>query len=230
MRVRAYRNRITRAAVRVRLPVLERNDLVRLGSDYGGWWVPGQAIGTGGRAYCAGVGNDVTFDIALIDRYDCEVWAFDPTPKVIDAVTQWDTPERWHFEPVGLWDREDVIRFYSPALPDHGSLSATNAQRTKVFVEARVEALPAIMRRLGHDRIDILKMDVEGAEGRVLDSMLSAGIRPTVLCVEFDQPEAPWRTRRRVRSLLAAGYVLVMVEHWNYTFLFRDAAVFQVDD
>jgi len=225
--MRTYRNRITRAVVRARLPVSERHDLVRLGSDYGGWWVPEQAISAGGRAYCAGVGNDVTFDFALIDHYDCEVWAFDPTPDVIDAVTRWNTPERWHFEPVGLWDREGLIRFYFPALRNHGSLSATNAQETEDFVEARVETLPAIMRRLGHDRLDILKMDVEGAEGRVLESMLSSDIRPTVLCVEFDQPEAPWRTRRRVRALLAAGYVLVKVEHWNYTFLLLDARASQ---
>jgi FkbM family methyltransferase len=205
------------------LPVFERDDLVRLGSDYGGWWVPEQAISTGGCAYCAGVGIDVTFDVALIDRYDCEVWAFDPTPSVIDAVVGWDTPDRWHFEPVGLWDRESTIRFYAPARLNHGSLSATNAQRTEDFIEARVEALPAIMRRLGHDRLDILKMDIEGAEGRVLESMLSSGIRPTVLCVEFDQPEVPWRTRRRVRALLAGGYVLVRVEYWNYTFLLADA-------
>ncbi len=222
VRLRVCRNRVARAAVRTRLPVLQRRDLVRLGSDYGGWWVPEQAIRGVRRAYCAGVGNDVTFDFALIERYDCEVWAFDPTPSVIDAVARWTTPEQWHFEPVGLWDSEGVIRFYAPGLPDHGSLSATNARRTDDFIEARVEALAEIMHRLGHDRLDILKMDVEGAEGRVLESMLSSRIRPTVLCVEFDEPEAPWRTRRRVRSLLAAGYALVMIEHWNYTFLLLD--------
>jgi FkbM family methyltransferase len=223
VRMRAYRNRVARAAVRVRLPVLERRDIVRLGSDYGGWWVPEQAIKAGDRAYCAGVGDDVTFDVALIDRCGCEVWAFDPTPRVIEAVPRWDMPERWHFEAVGLWDQEEVIRFYFPALRNHGSLSATNAQGTERFVEGQVESLPAIMRRLGHDRLDLLKMDVEGAEGRVLDSMLASDIRPTVLCVEFDQPEVPWRTRRRVRALLAAGYAVVKVEHWNYTFLFVEA-------
>lgn len=181
--------------------------------------MPERAINAGGCAYCAGVGNDVTFDIALIDRYDCEVWAFDPTPQVIDAVTHWCTPDRWHFEPIGLWDQMGVIRFHVPVLPDQGSLSATNAQRTETFIEAWAETLPGIMRRLGHDRLDILKLDIEGAEGRVLESMLLSGILPTVLCVEFDQPEAPWQTRRRVRALLAAGYVLIKIEYWNYTFL-----------
>jgi FkbM family methyltransferase len=223
VRRRILRNRVIRAAVRARWSVHRRSDLVRLGSEYGGWWVPENAIAPGARAYCAGVGNDITFDLALVDRYGCEVWAFDPTPAVVAAVTTWSTPAQWHFEPVGLWDRDDVIRFYAPSAPGHGSLSATNAQGTAAFIEAPVEALPAIMRRLGHDRIDILKMDIEGAEGRVLAAMLRTMIRPKVVCVEFDQPEAPWRTRRRIRELLAAGYVLNKVEYWNYTFLRLDA-------
>ena len=216
---RVLRNRIIRTTVCARWQVQARSDLVRLGSDYGGWWVPENAIARGARAYCAGVGNDITFDLALVDRYGCEVWAFDPTPDVVAAVTTWATPAQWHFEAVGLWDRNDVIRFYAPSVPGHASLSATNSQGTATFIEAPVDALPAIMRRLGHDRIDILKMDIEGAEGRVLASMLRTTIRPQVVCVEFDQPEAPWRTRRRIRDLLAAGYFLSKVEYWNYTFV-----------
>jgi FkbM family methyltransferase len=185
--------------------------------------VPEDAIRAARCAYCAGVGNDVTFDLALTDRYGCEVWAFDPTPSVIDAVARWTTSERWHFEPVGLWDSEGVIRFYAPEVANHDSFSATNAQRTDHYIEARAEPLAKIMHRHGHERLDILKMDVEGAEGRVLESMLSSRIRPTVLCVEFDEPEGPWRTRRRVRSLLAAGYGLVAIERWNFTFLLVDS-------
>ena len=61
------------------------------------------------RAYCAGVGNDVTFDIALVENYGYEVWAFDPTPNVIDAVPHWNTSDQWHFESVGLWDRARYV-------------------------------------------------------------------------------------------------------------------------
>jgi FkbM family methyltransferase len=218
IRHRALRNRLTRAAIGAALSVEESTDIVRLGSDYGGWWVPEELIPDGSIAYCAGVGTDITFDLALIELFGCEVWAFDPTPRVIEWVAEQSTPPQWHFEPVGLWDRADTIRFYLPANPEHGSLSATNAQGTDHYIDAPVEPLDAIMRRLDHTRIDLLKMDIEGAEGRVLDAMLVAGIKPTVLCVEFDEPETPWRVVRRVRDILAAGYVLNKVDLWNYTF------------
>ncbi len=218
IRGRFLRNRITRLAIRFRLPIEERADLMRLGSGYGGWWVPEGLIRSGGIAYCAGVGNDITFDLELIERHGFEVWAFDPTPSVIDAVSGWETPPGWHFEPLGLWDSVDRIRFYLPTAPGMGSVSATNALGRDEFVEAPVETLDAIMRRLGHDHIDLLKMDIEGAEGPVLRAMIAADILPTVLCVEFDQPEAPWRVAQRIRVLLDAGYVLHKAETWNFTF------------
>jgi FkbM family methyltransferase len=211
------RNRVARAAVKIGLPIRERADLVRLGSGYGGWWVPEKLVAAGGTAYCAGVGHDISFDLALIERYGCEVWAFDPTPAVIEWVDHLRAPGRWHFEPVGLWSRTDVIRFFAPASDDHVSFSATDPQSAR-FIEAPVETLDAIMARLGHLRLDLLKMDIEGAEGPVLDAMLVAKILPSVVCVEFDQPEPPWALAHRIRQLLDVGYELNKIEHWNYTF------------
>ncbi len=94
-----------------------------------------------------------------------------------------------------------------------------NLQRTEGYFEALCRSIPSLMRELRHDRIDLLKIDIEGAEHRVIRSMLEAGVRPAVLCMEIDQPVKPrtlWRTVRRIR---AAGYDLVAVDHWNLTFL-----------
>jgi hypothetical protein len=35
------------------------------GSDYGGWWVPTADVKPDVVAYCAGAGEDITFDLAL---------------------------------------------------------------------------------------------------------------------------------------------------------------------
>src|SRR3546814_15009346 len=79
------------------------------------------------------------------------------------------------------------------------------------------------MAELGHDRLDLLKVDVEGAEQEVIRSMLASGIRPTVLCMEFDQP-APWqRIATTVRRIRKAGFRLVSVAGWNFTFVQEQA-------
>ena len=62
---------------------------------------------------------------------------------------------------------------------------------------------------LGHDSLDILKMDIEGAEYAVLHNVLENSIPVTQLCVEFHHR---WReigvsrTREAISALRARGY------------------------
>ena len=68
------------------------------------------------------------------------------------------------------------------------------------------------MSALGHERLDLLKMDIEGAEYAVLDDMLQSGILPDQLLVEFHHGKRrkgrfPVRaTRQRVDALISKGY------------------------
>lgn len=197
--------------------VVPGEDLVRLGSGYGGWWVPARAIDRDCVVYAAGVGEDATFDLALIDRFGCRVWAMDPTPRAIAYAARVTDP-RWDFLPFGLWREDTVLHFHPPSDPAHVSHSATQARGSGPGFDAQVHTLTSVMDKLGHDRIDLLKMDIEGAEGPVLDQMLAEGIRPRILCVEFDAPESPPAFLRRLRRLRRAGYVIRRIEGRNYTF------------
>ena len=197
--------------------------LRKIGSDYGGWIVPTALVAADWVCYCGGVGEDITFDLGLIEAFGCEVHAFDPTPRAIAHAAERGADEpRFRFHPVGLWSEDTTLRFFAPRDPTHVSHSVVNLQRTSDYFEAPCRAVPGLMAELGHDRIDLLKLDVEGAEHRVVESVLGAGIRPAVLCLEIDQPVRPralWRTVRRIRG---AGYDLVAVDHWNLTFVQRD--------
>jgi FkbM family methyltransferase len=201
------------------LKTTDRSDLLRLGSSYGGWWVPTSYLSAGSVCYCGGVGTDISFDSALVRNYNCQVWAFDPTPQSRAWLSRQPEMEGFNFVPVGLWERDTTMRFYAPANPQHVSHSIGNTQGTSSFFEADCRRISSIMAQLGHDRIDLLKLDIEGAEGPVLSDMFISEILPTVVCVEFDRPEAVWHTRDRVRSVMAHGYELVWGEGWNFTFV-----------
>jgi FkbM family methyltransferase len=206
-----------------------REDLLRLGSDYGGWTVPATLLDGNSVCYCAGAGEDITFDLALAQRYGCEVYVFDPTPRAIAHVQRVAAGNpRIHFQPVGLWDREETLKFYAPANPAHVSHSVVNLQRTDTYFEARCCSLSDLMRHNGHDRLDLLKIDIEGAEYRVLQSLLANRIQARILCVEFDEAVRPLTRASRARitesvdSLLDSGYMLVAQEgRSNYLFVMR---------
>ena len=194
--------------------------LEKIGSGYGGWIVPTAAVRSTWTCYCAGVGEDVTFDLGLIERFGCTVFALDPTPRAVAHVEAVASGEpRFRFLPVGLWAEDTTLRFFAPRNPAHVSHSVVNLQRTKDFFDAPCRSLPSLMQELVHAGIDLLKLDIEGAEHEVVRSMLEREIRPTVVCIEIDQPVKPlafWRTVRRIRR---AGYALVAVDSWNLTFV-----------
>ena len=199
--------------------------LERLGSDYGGWYVPTHELDPESVVYSAGIGLDITFDKALIARCACSVHGFDPTPASIDFVAEQFREQalspQFCFEPVGLWSAETTLRFFAPKTRGWvGSYSALNLQGTeeRESISVPVKRLSTLMRENGHTRIDLLKMDIEGAEYRVIDEIIEKRIPIRWLCIEFDQPVPFWTTNRALQRLQDAGYQLCKVDRWNFVF------------
>lgn len=199
----------------------KRNDLQLLGgTTYGGWVVPITLLARDAICYCAGVGEDISFDLELAKRFKCQVFAFDPTPRAIEHIRQnaSDLPG-FHFFDYGLWSSEANMKFYAPRNPQHVSHSILNLQRTKDFFIAPCKRLSLVMEELGHSRLDLLKLDIEGAEYEVIKSIIEDNLDIKVLCVEFDQPMSIRRIIRTVHMIRDFSYSLVNIDRWDYTFV-----------
>jgi hypothetical protein len=88
--------------------------------------------------------------------------------------------------------------------------------------------LQTICEAMGIKKIQILKLDVEGAEYAVLKNILDTGLLPEVLCVEFDEAANPlnFRAMKRIDEAIGllkqAGYVFLHCEHGNALFVHGD--------
>ncbi len=207
--------------------ILSRGDLKKIGSNYGEWVVPTSVISDNSICYCVGCGEDITFDLGLIDIFGCHVYGFDPTPRAIAHVKKVASQNsKYHFSEIGLWDKEDTLKFFVPKNPEHVSHSLLNLQKTDEYITVNVKRLSSIMEYLGHQKIDLLKLDIEGAEYKVIESIIEDSIDIKVLCVEFDEYFNPLddnyivRIKKSVNSLTFRGYSLVDTQgNGNYTFL-----------
>jgi len=194
----------------------------RLGSTYGGWWIETADLDEHSKIVSAGVGEDITFDLALIEQFGCNILALDPTPKAVAYVTQFPTESRFRFEAYGLADKDGDISLVPPENPDYASYSVADSMPLRQSFTFSAKSLKTILAETMWDAIDLIKMDIEGSEYGVIDSIVADQIPIQQLCVEFHDDiagEMGRRTNDSIEQLADYGLKLVFKEYHNYTFL-----------
>jgi FkbM family methyltransferase len=199
----------------IQFPVQTREATVSLGIEAAAWSICPQGLGRDSVIYSVGIGTDISFDLALIERYGVRVHAFDPTPGSIAWLETQQLPARFRWRQVGLAAYDGHASFFPPDNPEfisHTMLPRAAARDKAIQVDVR--RVSTLMRDLGHDRLDVLKMDIEGAEYDVIDDMLASGVAVDQLLIEFHHrfPDVGIeRTRQAVTKLNAAGYRIFVV-------------------
>lgn len=180
---------------------------------HGDWFVSPEGLSEASIVYSLGIGRDISFDLSLIARYGLSVQAFDPTPSAVAWLAQQTLPPQFHVREVGVAGFDGDAVFSPP--PDAANPSFRfqgRASATGGAVTCQVRRLPTLMRQLEHTHIDLLKMDIEGAEYEVIDDLIAAQVSIGQLLVEFHHRKpgiGAARTRRAVSSLRGAGFRLV---------------------
>jgi FkbM family methyltransferase len=187
---------------------------MKLGKEGACWCVCPQELSASSVVYSFGVGEDISFDLALIEHFGSQVQAFDPTPRSIEWLQSRTLPEKFVFHAYGVAGFDGSCAFLPPENPAHVSHSIVARESSRPAIEVAVHRLGTIMRMLGHEQIDLLKMDIEGAEYGVLADLLACGIPVKQLLVEFHHrwPQLGIeKTRQAIRGLNAAGYRIFSV-------------------
>jgi len=207
--------------------IVYRQDIINIGTKYGGWSVPEDIFDMSSVCYCVGCGEDISFDLGMIEKFGSTIFAYDPTPRAISFVKEkTEDIDLYHFFSIGLWDSDCRIQLFEPMNPEHVSHSALNLQGTKAYIEVDVMRLRNIMSDNNHESIDLLKIDIEGAEYKVINSIIEDRLSIKVLCIEFDEWNNPLdvyykkRISKSIKSLIEYGYEIIDCDFkGNYTFI-----------
>ena len=161
-----------------------RVPLMWCGNDYGGFYI--SPLSKMKNVYSFGVGTDISFDLAIIEKFNVEIFAFDPTPKSIDWIKNKGEIRNFRFYPIGLSNFDGKTEFHLPKNPEYVSGSAFLYDGVKTeAVSVEMKRLSTIMSELEHEFIDVLKLDIEGSEFDVIEDILKEGMAFKQLCIEF---------------------------------------------
>ena len=183
------------------------------GNEYGGFYAAPQFLNEKSIVYSFGIGEDVSFDCSLITNHGCQVFGFDPTPKSIQWIKDHilDFPSNFHFYEYGIADKSCKVDFFLPNKSSH--VSGSFVEQVNVNIDQKIQvdmrSLRDITVDLGHKVIDILKMDIEGAEYVVLNNILSDKIRINQILIEFHDrffSDGKERTKTAIAELKKKGY------------------------
>jgi FkbM family methyltransferase len=157
----------------------------RFGSEYAGYCLDRSMIGCDAVVYSLGIGDEISFDLSLIERFGVEVEAFDPTAKVKKWLATQSLPRQFHFHETGIAGHDGEETFYLPRTNwiSHSVIQAR--QYGPASLRFPVIRLSTAMQLQGHTRIDVLKMDIEGAEYAVIEEIVREKIQIAQLLVEF---------------------------------------------
>ena len=192
------------------------------GNDYGGFPVAVNSLPPRGdiTVYSFGIGEDLSFSEDLLTKYDerANIYAFDPTPKAQKYVQahHLSTNSNFHFFPYGLSDHVGFEKFYLPKNKDFVSASVVlhDGVDAEDAIDVPMKTLPQIMGELGHTHIDILKMDIEGSEFKVIPQILSEHCDISQICCEIHGylfANGKKLTKDLIRIMNEAGYYVAKV-------------------
>lgn len=185
-----------------------------IGSVYGGWTVADRPLATTASptVLSFGLGDDISFDEGMIRRYGARVYGFDPTPGSLEWLDRRVTPAQMTVYPIGLANFDGSQKFVLPPSERRGNFSArATLGRTVTLDVARYQS---IVKRLDLNRVDLVKLDIEGSEYDVLPDLLSCSVRPLQLLVEFHHRLHDIHvdaTRQAVALIRKAGFSLFAV-------------------
>jgi FkbM family methyltransferase len=200
----------------------------RLGQDQGEWVVADRLVSRESIVYSVGIGEDISFDLELMRRYGCRVYGWDPTPLAISFMERLETPPGFTLLPYGL-GTEDCVKAFGGKTHGDRSFSSNSLSSSKIFVEVR--RITSMMRLLNHDRVDILKMDIEGDEYEVIRQIVQDKIIIPQLLIEFHHR---WtsripaeKTKEHVSMLRGAGYLIfdVSASGGEFSFVHKTALI-----
>ena len=187
--------------------------------SYDEWEFSPDYLGNDAIVYSLGVGDSIEFDLKIIDYYKALVFAFDPTPYAIEWLNKQIIPERLKFYPWAVSGKDGEFSM-TQRVNHKGQKSEImwtellSHEHSDKIITVPSLTISSIMKELSHQKIDLMKVDVEGTEYEIIDHLIQYNIKPKQLLVEFHhrfETKNKTMTKKAIQDLQEIGYKIFSI-------------------
>jgi FkbM family methyltransferase len=195
---------------------IKKESVEFLGSSYGGWYLKKNKELHNSTIISAGLGEDASFDVEFLNKYNAKVLLVDPTPKAIMhyksiLLNKGKSKIKRYKKKTGKQDTNSynlrkinnnnfilikkalfksnnkLVLFYPPFNPNHVSCSLKSNRNLKNSILVKTTTVKNIIKDYNINKISLIKLDIEGAEIEVIKNFIRDKIFPSQILVEFDE-------------------------------------------
>ena len=185
------------------------------GNSYGGFYIAPQFLNEKSVILSFGIGEDISFDLEIINQHNCIVYGFDPTPKSVNWINNKKNKisNRFKFYEYGIAEKTGFVDFFLPKNTNNVSGSFVNQINVnkEETIEVLMKSYSDICTEFNFKHVDVLKMDIEGAEYLVIENILNSEIMISQILVEFHDrffSDGMERTKKTISLLKSKGYLV----------------------
>lgn len=156
----------------------------------------------------------------IMDLYNPTIHAFEPDPRNYRQLEKRaQVNSRLIPYSFGLGDKNEYVRMTLEYLGS-SVIFDTSAKKEVKWAEVEIRDVADIWKSLALDRVDLMKINIEGGEYPLLERMIEIGLIERVDCllIQFHEwlPRAYYR-RRKIRKALEKTHRMV----WDYDFVWE---------
>ena len=174
-----------------------------------------------------GCADDADFSVHMITRFGVQAYGVDPTRKHRIALKSLEEQSNGRFKhvEVAVSSTNGKITFHESAENQSGSILNDHANVMKDTIttyDVESVTLQSLIKRIDKPRVDLLKLDLEGAEYDLLTNISDEDLKPfQQIFIEFhhhNTNRSPRETKVIVDSICNFGFKVFTFDDHNYLF------------
>jgi FkbM family methyltransferase len=180
------------------------------------WVISAERLPAEPLVYSLGLSENLSFDLGIIQQHAAEVHGFDPTIESRSFIAKSHLPAGFHYHCLAVAGHDGQLDLYQ-------RMGKGGRKKGACFLKASCKKISTLVQELGHSRLDILKIDVEGSEYPILEDLCLKQIPISQIAVEFHhrfEEVGLLATVRAHQMLLRHGYELAHISDWAEEFLY----------